>query len=229
MVICKRMIKLAALLVLILSLFTLCSCSTSKEKTGGNQGIDANTQNSQDSSQESSEKGRVKKCEELIDAVFEIMPDAIFDSRNGTYIYDQNSFEAFEKADKYYNSLTDEEKSQVSNIDVLEKQRPNYLALLEKVSKYKIMQEIYLASKEEFIEEIKDRLKDPSSFQEVSYFPLMPESKDYNGDFEFQATFTFSATNSFGGRLQEEWRGTVSGTYKNGRVKEIDVDIWSMG
>ena len=137
---------------MILSLFTLCSCSTSKEEAGINQG--ANAQNSQDSSQESSEKGHVKKCEELIDDIFEITPDAIFDSRNGTYIYDQNSFEAFEKADKYYNSLTDEEKAQVSNIDVLEEQRPNYLALSEKVSKYKIMQEIYLASKEEFIEEI---------------------------------------------------------------------------
>ena len=72
-------------------------------------------------------------------------------------------------------------------------------------------------------------MKDPSSFQEVSFSPLMLESKDYNGDFEFQAAFTFSAANSFGGRLQEEWRGTVSGTYENGRVKEIDVDIWSMG
>lgn len=226
MAIYKRKIRLVTLLVLVLSLLILCSCSTSKEETDADQGIDANAQ---DSSQESLEKLHVKKCEELIDDIFEIMPDAIFDTLNGTYIYDQDSFEAFEKADKYYNSLTDEEKSQVSNIDILEEQRPNYLALLEKVSKYKIMQEIYLASKEVFIEEIKARLKDPSSFQEVSYSPLMLESEDYNGDFEFQATFTFSATNSFGGRLQEKWRGKVSGSYKNGRVKEIDVDIWSMG
>ena len=244
MFIFKRINSMVALLTMSLLLLSLCSCSAENGDVAADQGSEANTQNTQvasqeeneantqntlGTSQEESEHSRIEECEELIDNISEITLSTIFDYSTGTYIYDQYSFEAFEKADKYYNRLTDEEKAQVSNIDMLEEQRPNYLALAEKVSKYKIMQEIYLASKEEFVKEIKERLKDPSSFQEVSYYTLMLESKDYNGDFEFQATFTFSATNSYGGRLQEEWRGTVSGIYENKRVKEIAVNIWSMG
>ena len=65
---------------------------------------------------------------------------------------------------------------------------------------------------------IKDNLKDPSSYKRIG---LTPENIKYDastGKYSFTFVITYSATNSFGGTVTDDYKYTETGTYIDGKI-----------
>jgi hypothetical protein len=165
----------------------------------------------------------------LIDEIGTIDPsDYYFDEVKGLIASDSDSVDAFEAAEEYYNTLSDKQKAKVTNYDLLEGERENYQQATANLEKCKIFYAIYSKTEYTFIRQIKRQLKNQSSFEEYGFLTngLDMDSEKINldtGEFEFYAFLSYSATNSFGGRMDEKLWATVTGVYKDGEVATLNI------
>lgn len=74
---------------------------------------------------------------------------------------------------------------------------------------------IGLECKDAVVAKVKECLKDPSSYEEIDWSMFVNEDITEIGEGGVSINLTYSATNSFGGRLQESCRAIVNGTYDN--------------
>ncbi|MBE6998391.1 MAG: hypothetical protein E7427_09535 [Ruminococcaceae bacterium] len=165
---------------------------------------------------------RVAKCE---DAISEI---GVVDGALDPYyiIYVQRGYidrlvwpdtEKYESALDQYNALSDDEKELVENKELLDAQKTNYLEARETQKQLLRVRDIEMLSKELAVESVKSHLKNASSYREISTNSTYTD-KDYNeATGNFGTVFVdikYSATNSYGGRIDESIMIPVTGNYK---------------
>lgn len=169
--------------------------------------------------------GAVSECEALIAEIGTLDPNYHFDSTTGYYEIDANGMSAFEKADECYNNLTDRQKSKVSNYDLLESQRETYLTLTEALPYLNMQRKVYTFVKSDMVSKIKSTLKSSGSYEERLFNGGIDEYNEKTGEFEFSAVVSYSATNSFGGRLDDMAILVATGVYNSndGTVSNVEV------
>lgn len=170
--------------------------------------------------------GAVSECEALIAEIGTLDPNYHFDSTTGYYEIDADGMAAFEKADECYNNLSDSQKSKVSNYDLLESQREAYLTLKEALPYLNMQRTVYAYVKPDMVWEIKSTLKSSGSYEEGVFNGGIDEYNEETGEFEFSAVVSYSATNSFGGRLDEMAILVATGVYNSDddTVSNIEVE-----
>lgn len=209
--------KIVALLLVLAMALALCGCSSSDYKKAQKLFEERQYEEAlaifeelgeyQDSKQQVS-NCKIKICETLIDKI------GFLSKYDPSY----SSIGAAEKALSYYDSLTDDEKTQVSNKSYLPSE--DELAELRTIRQRKDAEEkIEEAVMADAVKTIKSYLKNPSSYQErtdrQSYVFVLWDEEDptrVHGN----VYVYYNALNDFGGRIDSSVSGTWTGTYKNG-------------
>lgn len=159
---------------------------------------------------------KVKICEALID---DFIHSSLMDFYVEESFIDFASISSFEydmakKAFSYYSSLTEEEKALVSNKQSLPSDEA--MALAEKNTHLISLKEMVI---EEAIRKLKSSLINSSSYQpnpDRSDFALASWSETNPNEAFGYFTLYYSATNSFGGRVDATQHGMYRAIYENG-------------
>ena len=203
--------KLVALILALSMMFALCGCASSDYKKA--QELFEKRQYS-DAAELFKKLGdykdsKVKLCEALIHKIGFL----------STFNPSQSDIIKAEEALEVYNSLSDEEKSAVSNKSDLPTQ--DEINELREIRQRKDAEEIIeKAVLEDAAKTIRSYLKNPSSYQErtdtQSYAFVLWDEEDPT-KVHGSVYVYYSALNDFGGRIDSSVHGVWNGTYKNGK------------
>lgn len=170
----------------------------------------------------SASRANIDECKELIGNIGDIDTAGIVSSQ-GEILHSNRGINAYEAAKTKYESLSDKEKEQVDNAYILDEKENDYETAKALRSQLAVERDVLLECKDTVVEKIKKSLKDPSSYVEVDWSVLVDHDILDTGSGNITVDITYSATNSFGGRLQEDTLAFIDGTYINNEfsIKKI--------
>lgn len=165
---------------------------------------------------------QVSLCEEYIDEITpfdleeygEVSYSKTEYDTYASYTYHISSFDtnlsalnSFSEAYDYYNSLSDEQKQSVKNADVLTSQIETFHEIESRYNTLRSLCSLIEYCHQSCVDDLKNSLKDPDSYIEKDVrcnYGVPP----YSDGAVIRITFrvTYSATNSYGGRLQDDYQ-----------------------
>lgn len=169
---------------------------------------------------------KIQECEHLIDNIGKIKNGGFIDKKGK--VHRDSGISNYEEALNAYNELTDSQKEQVSNRSVLEDKKTAYDAAKEDYDLLLIKSTCIVESKDPFVSAIKEKLKSSSSYEENDWGGTFADYDTKSGKYKVYYNIDFSATNSFGGRLDYTAMGEVSGVYTNGKCSELKANVLTM-
>ena len=120
---------------------------------------------------------------------------------------------AYEEAMEAYNSLSTEEKTLIENSACLD-----YKYYVDEYKSVLLEQEIALFCKDFAVEDLKEKLINKSSYEEYDWILEEVFYSENAHSFGVELKIEYSATNKFGGRIDDIEYFRCSGTYKNGII-----------
>jgi hypothetical protein len=129
-------------------------------------------------------------------------------------IHHNDASSAYAAAFEAYNALSDEEKLEIRDSDLL-LENERFISQYEKIL---VEQKVAIYCKDVAVEELKETLVNKSSYEEYGW---ALEKVHYSKDdqvFWVELNVEYSSTNEYGGRVDEIDYFDYTGTYKDGKI-----------